>query len=117
MDWEKMKAAGIHYDEGMERFSGNEQLYIKYLRKFRNLTLYNDMKSALRAGDYESAFQYAHDLKSFAGNISLNEFYRDISRLTDELRSRGEIKLTVDFDSMDRKYQNIMEVIGGELGE
>lgn len=56
MNIELLKAGGIDYEDGLERFSGNSQLYEKYLRKLLDNSTYEDMRQAALSGDIQKAF-------------------------------------------------------------
>lgn len=111
MNIEMLKANGIDYDEGLERFSGNEQLYSKYLRKLLTSNIYLEMRAAALNGDIQEAFEAAHKLKSFLGNLSIGHFYDQIKILTEELRAGVSKDYQVEFARLDQEYDRILQAI------
>jgi HPt (histidine-containing phosphotransfer) domain-containing protein len=83
---ESLMQAGVDYDEGVERFGGNPQIYEKYLAKFFQGHLMEDFVRQIGALDYAAAFRTVHDLKGAAGNFGIREYYAEICTLTELLR-------------------------------
>ena len=86
MNREKLIGAGINYDEGANRLGGNTIAYEKFLLKFFNEGLMENLKAELEDKKYEEAFHNAHTLKGNAGNLSINDCAKAISVLTEGLR-------------------------------
>ena len=89
MNREKLIEAGIDYDEGVHRFAGKPEIYEKYLLKFFEGSLMDDLSDELKNNDFDKAFQTAHSLKGTAGNVSLNRFYSKICELVEMLRGEN----------------------------
>lgn len=92
---------GAEYIPTMERFMGNEELYLRLLGKLfsdDNLRLLGD---SLHVGDKESAFDAAHTLKGVAGNLGLTPLYQALCTIVEPLRA-GEER-----DDYPLLYQNI----------
>lgn len=86
MNIEKLKAVGINYEEGLNRFMNNKDLYEKYLYKLADMTYVEDVNKAICEGDYLKAFEDCHKLKSITGNLSIPDLYGKICIITDALR-------------------------------
>ncbi|PWM36212.1 MAG: Hpt domain-containing protein [Clostridiales bacterium] len=87
---ECFEAYGANYDVTMERFMGNEALY---LRLFGMLFADDNLQrlgDALAAGDITGAFEAAHTLKGVTGNLGLEPLYRAVCEIVEPLRSREE---------------------------
>lgn len=111
MNIEKLKASGIDYEDGLSRFSGNRNLYEKYLRKLLTVTLYEEMKAALEKKDIKEAFECAHKFKAFIGNLSIAHFYEEIKNLTEELRAGEDRDFSEILQRLDREYEIILQSI------
>ena len=114
MNWEKLEQSGVNCEEGLNRFSGNEQLYEKYLKKLLELTLYEEMKQAIMEERIHDAFLASHKLKSFIGNLSIGSFYEDIRELTEQLRAETGQDYSARLKEMDAKYERIIAAIKEE---
>lgn len=81
-----LEAGGFNVDEAMKRFMNSEQLWIKFLKKFKADDSYADLVKAMEAGDREKAFAAAHTLKGITGNLAMFRFNRIINEQTEYLR-------------------------------
>ncbi len=77
---------GIDYEDAMERFDGSASFYKKLALRYLEVTYYQDLDRALKAGDFDEAYQAAHTLKGTSGNLSLTRLYEAASSLTAALR-------------------------------
>lgn len=90
MNRERLKAVGIDYGQGVERFVGRSELYESYLLKFFTDAPLNGLDGLIRDGNYEEAFHKAHDIKGMAGNLSINGLFKEIGLLVEALRNGDE---------------------------
>jgi len=88
VDKEKLAEQGIDVDDALNRFMGNEDLYVKCLGQFLEDENYPKLIAALDAQDYDNAFTYAHTLKGLAGNLSLKDLYNAVIPLVESLRHK-----------------------------
>lgn len=81
---------GANYDVTMERFMGNEALYLRlFTMLFADENL-QKLSGALAAGDLTAAFEAAHTLKGVTGNLGLEPLYRAVCEIVEPLRAREE---------------------------
>lgn len=113
MNIDTLKASGIDYEDGLERFSGNSALYEKYLDKLLTNRTYEETREAACKGDIQLAFESAHKLKAFIGNLSINHFYEEIRALTEEFRAGVYRDYGPDFEKLDQEYGKILQAIRG----
>lgn len=82
------EAYGGNYDVTIERFMGNETMYLKFfdmLFQDDNLT---KLEEAINAEDWHSAFEAAHTLKGVVGNMGLTPIYDAVSNIVEPLRKK-----------------------------
>jgi polar amino acid transport system substrate-binding protein len=74
---------GIDTTEGVERFAGNVNSYIKLLQKFaeNQADAIAEMTAALQSGDKDLAVRLAHTLKGVSGNIAATDLQGLASKL------------------------------------
>lgn len=90
--------AGIEPDSAIERFMGNEGLYMKYLLRFPEDENYRKLCDSIDIKDCKSAFIAAHTLKGVCGNLSLTEMEQILREQVEYLRN-GDLE----------KAQNMMK--------
>ena len=88
MTREYLMSLGIDYDDAMNRFMGNSELFENFLKSFKDDTSYAQLVKALEAKDVDAAFNAAHSLKGLSGNLSMmNSGKIEFS----ELKDRDEV--------------------------
>lgn len=103
--------AGIDYDSAMNLFMGKQEIFERFLVKFKNDESYKQIKSAIEAGDCEAAFKAAHTLKGVAGNLSFKDLAKVASDITEEFRA-GNFEGGLQYiDELDVQYKRIMDFI------
>lgn len=63
MDFSLLKQAGINTDSAVERFMGNEALYVKMLKKFLDDHTFADLVDAAAESCGQAALEASHTLK------------------------------------------------------
>ena len=103
---------------GLERLNGNQQAYLKILRKFSDL--FSDITVRLAkmvdADDFEQGRQIAHNLKGLSGNIGADEIYKLASKLEESFKS-GNRDLSPDIKVLDDKLSELLKAIDTLLKE
>lgn len=83
----KLAKYGIDYAEAMERFGGNEGLFVRLASKYADDPHFDALEAAMASGDTAAAEREAHSLKGVAGNLSFVSLYDLAARITDALRA------------------------------
>ena len=83
---EALLRAGVNLDEAMERFMGNEELLLRFLKKFSNDPSYQSLKKAMDEKNYKEAFEAAHALKGVCGNLSISKLFELVCKEVELLR-------------------------------
>lgn len=81
------------YDSVIKRLRADERIE-KYLVKFMGNHMDCLIRDALAAGDYETAFREAHNLKGVCANLNMDALGKSASELTEALRNgtpKGDI--------------------------
>lgn len=87
MDIKRLEQAGIDYEEGLERFMGDADLYQVVLRSFLDDGCLERARTAFDAHDADGLFSCAHEIKGSAGNASMTDLYRAACGLVETLRA------------------------------
>lgn len=81
-----LEAGGFNVDEAMKRFMNNEQLWVRFLKKFKADSSFAELVQAMEEKNREKAFAAAHTLKGISGNLAMFRFNDLISEQTEQLR-------------------------------
>lgn len=98
----KLQDYGANIDTAINRFMGDEELYISCLHSFADDPGFSKLGEALESKDLTHAFEYAHALKGVAANLSLTPLLNRICDIVEPLRE----KKGSDWNSL---YQNILQ--------
>lgn len=111
MEREQFVAAGIDYEQAINRFMNNQAMYEKFLVRFPNDKSYEELKAAVSAGDCEAAFKAAHTLKGVSANLAMEELTKAASAATEEFRAGNFEQGVALIPQVDEKYSQIAEFI------
>ena len=78
---------GGNYETTIRRLP-SEALVRKFVLKYPGDPSFNQLKDALAAQDWETAFRAAHTLKGVAGNLGLLPLSRAVCAIVEPLRAR-----------------------------
>ena len=87
MEASALTAYGIDYDDALDRFGGNVELFKRLTCKYEADNHFVSMEAAFAAGDYEQAYREAHALKGVAGNLSFVRLYHLAGQICHALRN------------------------------
>ena len=97
MNKDELARIGINYDEGLKRFSGNAEIYQKFLLQFIDDHLFEELDQAMKDQDFGTAFTAAHTMKGITGNLSMNELYDKLVLFVEMLRGGSDIQEAVEY--------------------
>ena len=100
------------YENVISRLATEDRV-AKYLHKFTQTTDYNDLQTAVNAGDWEKAFLAVHTLKGMALNLGFSKLASVSSSLTEELRGglKSESAPLSYFSQVTEEYKRTIEAI------
>lgn len=108
---QRARNAGIDIDSGVERFSGNEMLYEKFLHRFADDKSYSELVTALSAGDCDAAFNAAHTLKGVSGNLSLIRLKNLVSKQVEYLRAGNLDAAKLMMEDISAAYKDVLDIL------
>lgn len=106
-----LQNVGVNVSEVTERFMGNEDLVIKFLRKFGDDQTMSSLRNEIAAQNYAEAFPLAHTLKGVCGNLAFTKLYNIFSKMCEDYRSEKFQNLTGLFVEAEAEYSKIIKVI------
>lgn len=99
---ETLAEHGVDVKGTLDRFMGNESLYIKFLKKFPSDPNFSAMEESLRKRDFQELLIPAHALKGLTGNLGLNYLYERLAQMVADLRA-------FEYGNIDRLEQEIRQ--------
>jgi HPt (histidine-containing phosphotransfer) domain-containing protein len=109
MTREYLMSLGIDYDDAMNRFMGNSELFENFLKSFKDDTSYAQLVKALEAKDVDAAFNAAHSLKGLSGNLSMKDLYNHVCVLVEELRAKDMSNVDHSLPPITASYNKLIE--------
>lgn len=88
---ESLKEYGADVKGGLSRCANNEALYLRLVKIVIDELASDILGDALRADDYDKAFEAAHKLKGGLSNLGLTPVAEPVSALTEQLRNRTPV--------------------------
>ena len=111
-DWKKeLMDFNVDVNGSIERFSGREDRYIKYLKRFGEDTNFEDMKYAVEKGDVQAAFGACHTLKRLTGNLGFDGLTDTVCEVCEMLRAGSLEGVKEKIETVNDNYFNIINVI------
>jgi HPt (histidine-containing phosphotransfer) domain-containing protein len=95
----QLEAHGIDVEGTIKRFSGNESLLIKFLKKFTDDTTFMQLEAAYIENDCEEIFKAVHTLKGIAGNLGMKKLFEICEKAMIQCRE-------CDYSQMEEHYLN-----------
>lgn len=103
--WDMLRERGVDVDRALTRMKGNKEAYRNFLAEFFEDPDFAALREAVKAGNVQSAFEYAHGLKGMAANLGLDEVRGRLSVLVEILRPGG-------LEGAEEAYGDVMEACG-----
>jgi chemotaxis protein histidine kinase CheA len=89
----KLSDAGVDVASALSRMLNKEEMYKKFLRKFRDDTNIESLRDVIDSNDSfsseisEQIFHFAHTVKGVAGNLGLTKIYNESSYICELTRN------------------------------
>lgn len=111
-----LQNAEIDYEDIIDRFEGNESLYLKLAELFLDDPHMPNVRKAFTAGDLATAEVEAHALKGVAGNLSLTSVHKLAKSMNDALRDDNEAAAAKLLPELDEAYAKAVGALREVLG-
>ncbi len=102
---------GGDFGEVMDRFSGNEDMIKRFLKKFLEDESFSLLEKSMETGDVKSAFRGAHSLKGVASNLDLKNLYSVSFDITEILRAEKLEEAKKSFPEVSKEYTQACDFI------
>jgi len=112
----KLVDSGINYEEGLERFLGNHEMYERMLIVFINDENFKNAKKNIKNKNYRALFGCMHEIKGMSGNLSLISLYNEASDFLCCLKNEKFELLDEAFLKFEAEYLRIVSCIKEAVG-
>lgn len=109
--WQRLKEAGVDVEGSLDRFMGNEDLYMRFLRKFPEDSNYVEMVKNMREKDYDSLLKSSHALKGLTGNLGMDYLYERLSTMVEDLRAGRYDRLEELYGQLKVNYEDVCRIL------
>lgn len=103
---------GVDTREGLSRLNGNQEAYLKILKKYAELfsDVAKQLDAAAAKGSMEEGRALAHNLKGLSGNIGAKELYRMAAEIEAAFK-RGDSDLSARIHTLDKALGPLITAI------
>jgi len=102
---------GIAYDEGVEKFLDEKELYESLLVNFLTDNTFDEAKGCVEAADYDGAMKAVHAMKSVTGTLCMNGLLRKCCEVMDSIRDKDYKTMEKTFGEAYNMYLEISNAI------
>lgn len=102
----------IDLDTVIARFSGNEALYLRFLKKMPSDPTFFSLLTAVENQDYPEIEREAHTLKGVAANLGLDRLRFSSDRLVQAVRGQEYNEIPGLFEQVRAAHEKMAYVLG-----
>ena len=106
-----LTASGMDVSATIQRFGGNESLFLKYLKRFPTEPTFGLLEDAVWRNDSVAVKTHCHTLKGISGNLGLTPLFNMCASMMTTLRTAGFEDALLLFGDVKREYQNAVQMI------
>lgn len=113
MDTAILKSAGIDYDNAVNRFMGDSELFEEALQIFLKKINTKELCEAFEQKDYPRMFEEAHSLKGTFANLDMSLLYMYACNLTELLRREpyNEVEIAREMGRLKPAFERVIRGI------
>lgn len=105
---EAFQELGFSYEELVARFSGNEMLAERFLKRFVEDKTYGALCQAIEEKDYAGIESFAHTLKGVAANLGLQSIFRYAEAIVKAVRQKQYLEIPSLFEPLKQSYEQVI---------
>ncbi len=105
---EAFQELGFSYEELVARFSGNEMLAERFLKKFVEDKTYSALCQAIEENDYAGIESFAHTLKGVSANLGLQSIFRYAEAVVKAVRQKQYSEILTLFELLKQSYEQVI---------
>lgn len=116
----QLDCLGLHTQEALERFMGNQALFLSFVRQLPEKMNFTRIRQQLEAEDEENFYMNIHNLKGLSGNLSIEPIHECTEAILAEFRTsqfKNKKKLRALLQEAEITSQALSELIGRYTAE
>ena len=102
---------GCDIPQALQRCCGDTEFYLHWISQFVRDPDFEKLDSAIRAKNYEAAFEAAHGLKGSSGTLGLTPLYESVCTVVEDLRYGPRETLDDSYKTMRQSYGHFREIM------
>ncbi|MBQ4529911.1 MAG: Hpt domain-containing protein [Lachnospiraceae bacterium] len=108
---EDLQSAGVDLEIVIGRFMGNEEMYIKFLKRFMEDENFQNMQKHYKQGNVEEAFKASHTLKGLTANLGLDGIMVSVAVITEKLRAGIVEGIDELMEQAGKEYEMVVNIL------
>ena len=109
---ERLIQAGIDWKSSLSRFGGNQDLYVRFLKKFTEDKTFQELQAAWSQEDTKETEVKAHTLKGVCANLGMTVLAEQLDRIVQVMRNEENGFANPQMLSdCEREYEKIWKVL------
>lgn len=108
---EELEDLGAETEDTLERFMGDEDMYLKYVRNFPDEPSMGRLEKAMEAKDYAAAEKAVHAMKGVVNNLGFLPLADATVDMLSELRDGNIEAATEAYGDVQDEYRRFCDVI------
>ena len=116
----QLDCTGFNTREALERFMGNEALFLSFVRQLPDKLNFAQIRQELEAEDEENFYLHVHNMKGMAGNLSIESIFDCAQAILVEFRAskfKNKRKLTALVREAETESETISALINQYIAE
>lgn len=106
-----LREAGVDTEGALRRFSGNSEMYERFLKKFLSDPTFKQITETVMAKDPEGALAAAHTLKGVTANLGINKLFSISSEMVDQIRADDFDGAAGNYPRLKEAYEEICDIL------
>lgn len=106
-----LTAGGMDVLATVERFGGNENLLLKFLRRFPDDPSFRALETAIQGDDRELAKVHCHTLKGISGNLGLTSLFTACANMMAGLCAGDETTVALTYAQVGVEYHRAVDLL------
>ena len=112
LDLDALRAYGANVDEGLTRCMNNEGFYLRMVGMALDDPGVGELRRAIEAQEWQTAFEKAHALKGVLANLALTPVAEPVAALTERLRGGAAGDYTAAIEDITARWEQLQALRG-----